>query len=824
MPSRKKSGFTLIELLVVGGITAILAGTGAVSYLNQQRYQALENTAQEVIAYLGNARSRAISQEENSNWGVHFISAAEGDDSYSLFNGASFSSARDQRYLASFLRFTNPPAAESSDINFAKVTGKTIDGLTKSATLRITGTNIYAVITVNGEGLISYKIYDGTVGVPAEPGLSCDGGDQIVILTWNEPENNGDPIVSYRIYRGSSSGGETLLVSIAAPGTSPITYNDTGLTNGSTLFYQVTAMNAIGESDRSVERSCTPSTFPAAPLSLAAASQDRQCDLTWLAPFDNGSPITSYEIYRSTSPSPTSLFQTVSASPLSYPDSTAVNGTTYYYRLKSVNAIGQSVDYSNEESCTPVLLPPTGLGATYGDQQCSLNWTASVSLADHIAGYNLYRDIVSPPTAKISELENIASYINTGLSNGTTYYYCLKTRNTASEESVCGNISSCQPKTVPGAPTNLTATGSNTEVALGWTAPSSNGGVPITAYKLYRDTSSPAVTLFKTLGVVTSYTDTEVVGGSTYYYRVKAVNSAGDSDYSNEATGSTFCTGKTDGTTCADTIYGSCTGCVYDTCDCSTSGTRTKTTYTCLSQSCHPETTSGWSCTCSRTCPGTSTDCGTTSCDCTVPGQECSCTGTYIRRKCNGTGSCSSSTLSCTVNAPDGNSCTGAYANHFDCCTAYPASMKSHYMVCVSGSCTGWAYSSCSFGCPSGYYCSGTPGVCTTCPTYCTACSGGTSCNSCSSSKPYYCSCSGTTVCGDRYTTCTSTTNCSTCGCPSGTYCSGGSCLTCPTSCTGCATASCGQCSTTPGYRCQCDSSPCGGYTNCHGITDASCT
>lgn len=90
------------------------------------------------------------------------------------------------------------------------------------------------------------------------------------------------------------------------------------------------------------------------------------------------------------------------------------------------------------------------------------------------------------------------------------------------------------PATVPDAPTSLTATAGDSEIDLAWTAPASDGGSAITGYKVYRDTASPATTLLDTIGVTTSYNDPTVSNGTEYFYRVKATNSVGDSDFSNE--------------------------------------------------------------------------------------------------------------------------------------------------------------------------------------------------------------------------------------------------------------------------------------------------
>ncbi len=90
--------------------------------------------------------------------------------------------------------------------------------------------------------------------------------------------------------------------------------------------------------------------------------------------------------------------------------------------------------------------------------------------------------------------------------------------------------------TAPSAPQNLVATGSNNQVSLQWSAPASNGGSPITEYKVYRGTTSggESTTPIATV-TTTSYTDSTVTNGQTYYYYVTAVNSVGESSPSNEA-------------------------------------------------------------------------------------------------------------------------------------------------------------------------------------------------------------------------------------------------------------------------------------------------
>jgi hypothetical protein len=88
--------------------------------------------------------------------------------------------------------------------------------------------------------------------------------------------------------------------------------------------------------------------------------------------------------------------------------------------------------------------------------------------------------------------------------------------------------------TPPAAPTLAASPASPKGVKLSWNAPA-NGGGAITAYRIYRSRTSGAETLLASVGAVTTYKDTGTQRGRVYFYRVSAVNSAGEGPRSNEA-------------------------------------------------------------------------------------------------------------------------------------------------------------------------------------------------------------------------------------------------------------------------------------------------
>ena len=181
-----------------------------------------------------------------------------------------------------------------------------------------------------------------------------------------------------------------------------------------------------------------------------------------------------------------------------------------------------------------IPLPPApmvkiGNSATSGKPM--LTWNA----VEGATSYRIYRSTSRGSGYSLLGTTTSTSYVNTGASTGTTYYYRVKAVNRDGMASGYSNIVSgnvvVTPK--PSAPVvkigNSAASG---KPMLTWNAVSG-----ATSYKVYRATSQSGT--YSLLGTVTatSYTNTGAKAGVTYYYKVKAVNSAGESAYSNIVSG-----------------------------------------------------------------------------------------------------------------------------------------------------------------------------------------------------------------------------------------------------------------------------------------------
>jgi fibronectin type 3 domain-containing protein len=160
----------------------------------------------------------------------------------------------------------------------------------------------------------------------------------------------------------------------------------------------------------------------------------------------------------------------------------------------------------------------------------TLTWTAPANDGGaQITNYRIYRSAASGTEAYLTQVGNVTTFQDTGLTNGITYFYRVSAVNSVGEGAM-SNEATATPvaASVPGAPTNLTASpGRPRGIALTWTAPTNNGGSPITGYEIWRGTAAGTETKLAAIGTATSYKDTSTTKGTTYWYYIVAVNLVG---------------------------------------------------------------------------------------------------------------------------------------------------------------------------------------------------------------------------------------------------------------------------------------------------------
>jgi fibronectin type 3 domain-containing protein len=262
-------------------------------------------------------------------------------------------------------------------------------------------------------------------------------------------------------------------------------------------------------------------TIPPVPTGLAATVRNAQVSLTWNA----SAGATGYNVKRSMT---SGGRYTVISSPMvtSFVDTTVTNGTKYFYVVSAVNSAGESANSVevNGTPVAPVQPPPTpaGLAATAGNAQVSLSWTASTGATS----YNVKRSTASGgPYATIAS-PAITSFADTTVTNGTKYFYVVSAVDSGGESANSAEVNGTPvaPVQSPPTPTGLAATARNAQVSLTW-----NASTGATSYNVKRSTASGGPYATIASPTTTSFTDTTVANGTTYFYVVSAVNGSGES-------------------------------------------------------------------------------------------------------------------------------------------------------------------------------------------------------------------------------------------------------------------------------------------------------
>ena len=198
-----------------------------------------------------------------------------------------------------------------------------------------------SVSNMIGESELTEEVEVVPLGLPSVPrNFYITGGDGFIHLYWEPPNNDGGTSINnYNIYRNS-----TLLLSV---GSDERDYNDTGLCNGVTYYYSVSAVNSLGESYLTDEYWFIPNSVeplyrkPSAPLNVSGELIDNRVKISWSSPLDNGGlPIRGYRLYRSVNSSDKfALFMEFGSQDFSYTDRDIIAGNDYYYRISAFNML-----------------------------------------------------------------------------------------------------------------------------------------------------------------------------------------------------------------------------------------------------------------------------------------------------------------------------------------------------------------------------------------------------------------------------------------------------------------------------------------------------
>jgi fibronectin type 3 domain-containing protein len=481
----------------------------------------------------------------------------------SLYNGVGFSTSNNITFKNNTI---NSPGLRGIVIspNFypaptgsASITGNTVTGLKngQAAYINLSQNGGYVVSPLSGNSWQGGTTPPPLTTPPDAPtGVQAGIAASQVTLSW-PPVTRAE---TYTVKRATAAAGPYATLATGLVGN---TYVDAGLSAGTQYFYVLTATNDFGESADSAGLSvllnapAAAASAENAPTEGAAQAFDGTTNTKWynagagstgwLQYYFGGAArtVVRYDI-SSGNDSPgrdpknwqflgshdggswtvldTRTSQTFSARKQTR-QFAITNTTAYeYYRLNITASNGDTSLQLSELAFTysDAAFAPTGLTATSGNGQVALTWGA-VSGA---TGYQVRRATVSSGPYTDVAVAPSASYLDTGLTNGTTYYYVIATITSAGSSANSSQIRATPQPAPPLAPSSVTATPGDGQVTLDW--PDSTGA---TGYTVKRATVSGGPYTVVGTSASSSYVDTSATNGTAYYYIVIASNGGGQS-------------------------------------------------------------------------------------------------------------------------------------------------------------------------------------------------------------------------------------------------------------------------------------------------------
>jgi hypothetical protein len=362
-------------------------------------------------------------------------------------------------------------------------------------------------------------------------------------VSFSAPADNGSPISSYTVTAHDNSDPSHASDGKTVSGdASPVVVD--GLRNGDRYTFTVTATNAVGTgapSDPSDE--VTPADVPGAPSAVSAAPGAAKATVSFSAPSGNGSPISSYTVtaHDKSDPSHASDGKTVSGDASPVVVDGLRNGDRYTFTVTATNAVGTGPASDPSDEVTPADVPgaPRQVSALASDGQAVVSFIAPESDGGSpITGYEVVTHdkqggaVTQTSRAALSlPAGGTKSPITlTGLTNGHSYTFTVIASNAAGAGPSSDPSAAVIPAAVPGAPTAVSATASDGEAVVSFSAPGSDNGSPITGYEVTaHDKSNPldASDGKAVSGPSSPVTVSGLVNGHTYNFTATATNAVG---------------------------------------------------------------------------------------------------------------------------------------------------------------------------------------------------------------------------------------------------------------------------------------------------------
>lgn len=387
---------------------------------------------------------------------------------------------------------------------------------------------------------------DAPPSKPANIDVAQNGVKGELLISWSNPSDADFNHI--HIYRSTASGA---LGTLIADNVTGIKYTDTGLASLTTYYYTVRAVDTAG--NESTNTNAQPNEYglyprattldatpPAVPTGVTAvdATTGGKINLSWTNPTD--SDFSMIKIYRSTASGTLGSAVFIGLA-ISWSNTGLTNGVAYYYTVRAVDTSSNETTNTTQVSATPTApdttppaVPTTGgtpVVNTQAGGTLTISWTNPAD--SDFAFVRIYRSTTSGVLGNLV-YDNVTgtSVTDTGLTNNATYYYTIRSVDTAGNESTNTNQVSGMPTDiqVPKNVTGLTTTLlSNGQIKLDWTRSASTD---VNAYNIYYDNGTGTIdyTYANKIGTVqhptTTWTSGNLTVGTAYKFAVRAEDTA----------------------------------------------------------------------------------------------------------------------------------------------------------------------------------------------------------------------------------------------------------------------------------------------------------
>jgi len=364
----------------------------------------------------------------------------------------------------------------------------------------------------------------GGVGLPPGPVVDLYGleNSTSINLSWSQP-SDGSVILTYNITELNS-----LITPLSVSANSGIdgAFNVSidDLQPNIQYKFIVAASNSNGEGESSstgfLSITSGVTTVPSAPTNITVVPSATSALVSWTPGSNGGSAITGYKVFCIPDNKRTN---TAGANATSLNVTGLKNGTSYKFAVVATNSIGTS----HTATCTPASLPGVPkVTVVGGNAQASLSWVTKHATGAATTSYTVTAtpSVEGIPSPNLTALGG--NVVVTGLINGTSYVFGVSATNVIGT-SVVGASKAVIPKTVPSVPNSFSVVAGIKSFQVTWTAPTTNGGLPITEYTItYIAGVTTTVVKAKT---VTPLMVTKLVTGTVYTITMQAKNKIGTS-------------------------------------------------------------------------------------------------------------------------------------------------------------------------------------------------------------------------------------------------------------------------------------------------------